>query len=163
MPPHFHEGGDPKYGWWARWPSPEPSTRWLREQQALLHQATWLPSDLVAPGTRTGHNLVFTGQCFIFHMVFLVSASVTKGPPNVKMLRYNTPWWKRCISHFSSFISFLSHSNQETASAFCLTHLYGAAPSVEEGGDLFRTFLLSNTLTLQQSIFILALSRRLLF
>lgn len=104
MPPHFHEGGDPKYGWWGHWPSPEPSTRWLREQQALLHQATRLPRDPVALGTRTGHKLVFTGQCFILHMFFFVSASLTKGPPSVKMLHYNKTWWKRCISHFSSFI-----------------------------------------------------------
>jgi len=40
------------------------------EQQALLHHPMWLPSDLMAQGTCTGHKLVFAGQCFFFHMTF---------------------------------------------------------------------------------------------
>lgn len=44
---------------------------------------------------------------------------------------------KKFISHFISFISFTSHINQEEAvSAFSVMHLYVAAPSVEEEGDL---------------------------
>lgn len=99
---------------------------------------------------------------------FLVSASVTQGPPNVTMLHYNIITWQRRRDAFLTLSpSSLSHptatERQRLPFPFSLTHLYVAAPSVEEGGDLFCMFLLSNTLTLQWSIFILAQLGWLLF
>lgn len=113
----------------------------------------------------TASWLVLTGQCFFFHMAFLVSASVTNGAPNVMMLHGNKTWWRIRNEFLTLSASSLSlppatkRQCQHFLSWICMwQHLLW-----RKKGTFLGTFVFPNALTLQQRIFLLAQLGCLLF